>query len=96
MLINRQIVPDQVVLSTQAKPFPVGLAVEVIYALLEDSDFSFSPLLLHCKNRENSGLSRAIRSKQAENLVSANPESVASDSRRYTSCVVLLVKVSHF
>jgi hypothetical protein len=64
--------------------------------LPEDFDISGCPLLLHSKNREYSGLASAIRSKQAEHLVPANPESVASDGRRDPNCIVLLVKIIDF
>jgi hypothetical protein len=96
VLINCQFVPDQVVLSTQAKSLPVFLTVEVSYGLPEDHGLSRRPLMLHGKNRECGGLASAIRSEQAKHLVPTYPERIASDGRKDPNCVVLFVEIVHF
>jgi hypothetical protein len=71
----------------------VIFTVEIRYRLAKDPGLACGSLLLHGEDRESSGLSSAIRSKETENLVLTNPKSVASHGRKHPDIVVLLVEV---
>lgn len=80
MLVNCQLIPDEVLLSTQSHAISFPLKRYVLGLRAKNINLTEASVLFHCENRERGGLASPVRSQQPQHLVFFNTEGDSTHS----------------